>query len=117
MAVQVPSKVTGFLGEAAALYCSLASKENMTITQITWMKRMLDRSHRVAVFHPKKGPSIVESERVMFLSARLDEDPRNASLAISHLSAEDEGSYECQFATFPTGSKGSSVWLKVLGKC
>ncbi|XP_055453088.1 poliovirus receptor-like [Psammomys obesus] len=117
IAVQVASNVTGFLGETVALHCSLASKETMTITQITWMKRMPDGSRPpVAIFHPKKGPSIVEPERVMFLSARLDEDPRNASLAISHLRAEDEGSYECQFATFPTGSKSSRVWLKVLAR-
>ncbi|XP_051017972.1 poliovirus receptor-like [Acomys russatus] len=118
VAVQVLPNATGFLGESVNLYCSLASENDTKISQITWMRKMPDGNSRpVAVFSPTKGPSIPESERVRFLSAKLQEDLRNGSLSISHLRAEDEGSYECHFTTFPTGSKGDAVRLQVLGKC
>lgn len=117
IAVQVLSNSTGFLGGSTVLHCSLASKDNVTITQLTWMKRDPDGSHpSVAVFHPKKGPSISDPERVKFLVAKVYEDLRNASLAISNLRVEDEGIYECQIATFPTGSKSANVWLKVFAR-
>lgn len=117
IAVQVFSNSTGFLGGSTVLHCSLASKKNVTVTQLTWMKRNPDGSHpSVAVFHPKKGPSISEPERVKFLVAKVYEDLRNASLAISNLRVEDEGIYECQIATFPTGSKSANVWLKVFAQ-
>lgn len=114
----VPFNSTGLLGGSTSLYCSLASNRNVTITQITWMKRNPDGSHpAVAVFHPKKGPNLAEPQRMKFLAAKLDGDLRNASLAIQDLGLEDEGLYECQIATFPTGSRSAYVWLKVLGEC
>ncbi|XP_075845689.1 poliovirus receptor-like [Microtus pennsylvanicus] len=115
VAVQVLTNVTGVLNESTTLVCNLMSTENVTVTQVTWMKKKPDGSRStVAVFHPTKGPSIPDSERVMFWAPKLDGHPWNASLVISHLRAEDEGSYECQFATFPTGSRSSSVHLRVL---
>ncbi|ERE49935.1 poliovirus receptor-like protein, partial [Cricetulus griseus] len=116
VAVQVLTNVTGLLGNSAYLFCSLALSGNVTVTQVTWMrKNPAGNPTKVAVFHPKKGPSIAESSRVKFLATKLDGDQWNASLSISHLSVTDEGSYECQFATFPTGSRSASVWLEVLG--
>ncbi|EDL23203.1 poliovirus receptor precursor [Mus musculus] len=110
--VLVPYNSTGVLGGSTTLHCSLTSNENVTITQITWMKKDSGGSHAlVAVFHPKKGPNIKEPERVKFLAAQ--QDLRNASLAISNLSVEDEGIYECQIATFPRGSRSTNAWLKV----
>ncbi|XP_031241463.1 nectin-2-like [Mastomys coucha] len=117
IAVQVISNSTSLLGGSTVLHCSLTSKENVTITQITWMKRNPDGSHPpVALFHPKKGPNIAEPDRVKFLAAKQDKDLRNASLAISNVSVEDEGTYECQIATFPRGSRSANVWLKVLAR-
>ncbi|XP_057618006.1 poliovirus receptor-like isoform X1 [Chionomys nivalis] len=117
IAVQVLTNVTGFLNEPTTLLCNLMSAENVTVTQVTWMKKNPDGSRpTVAVFHPTKGPSIPDSERVMFLAPKLDGHPWNASLVISHVRAEDEGSYECQFATFPTGSRSNSVHLRVLAR-
>lgn len=117
VAVQVLTNVTGLLGNSAYLFCSLALSGNVTVTQVTWMrKNPAGNPTKVAVFHPKKGPSIAESSRVKFLATKLDGDQWNASLSISHLSVTDEGSYECQFATFPTGSRSASVWLEVLAE-
>ncbi|CAO2626609.1 Poliovirus receptor [Lemmus lemmus] len=117
VAVQVLTNVTGFLNESTTLLCTLMSTENVTVTQVTWMKKNPDGSRpTVAVFHPTKGPSIPDPERMTFLAPKLDRHPWNASLAISHLRAEDEGSYECQFATFPTGSRSNNVHLRVLAR-
>lgn len=117
VAVQVPTNVTGFLNESTALLCSLMSTENVTVTQVTWMKKNPDGTRStVAVFHPTKGPNIPDSGRMTFFAPNLDGHPWNASLAISHVRAEDEGIYECQFATFPTGSKSNSVHLRVLAR-
>ncbi|XP_013210298.1 poliovirus receptor [Microtus ochrogaster] len=117
VAVQVLTDVTGVLNESTTLVCYLMSTENVTVTQVTWMKKKPDGSRStVAVFHPTKGPSIPDSERVTFWATKLDGNPWNASLAISHVQAEDEGSYECQFATFPTGSRSNSVHLRVLAR-
>ncbi|XP_038196752.1 poliovirus receptor-like [Arvicola amphibius] len=117
VAVQVLTNVTGFLNESTALLCSLMSTENVTVTQVTWMKKNPDGSRStVAVFHPTKGPNIPDSDRMTFWAPKLDGHPWNASLAISHVRAEDEGSYECQFATFPTGSRSNSVHLRVLAR-
>ncbi|XP_041511003.1 poliovirus receptor-like [Microtus oregoni] len=117
VAVQVLTNVTGILNESTTLVCNLMSTENVTVTQVTWMKKKPDGSRStVAVFHPIKGPNIPYSERVTFWATKLDRNPWNASLAISHVQAEDEGSYECQFATFPTGSKSNSVHLRVLAR-
>ena len=116
--MQVLTNVTGVLNESTTLVCNLMSSENVTVTQVTWMKKKPDGSRpTVAVFHPTKGPSIPDSERVKFWATKLDRPPWNASLVISHVQAEDEGSYECQFATFPTGSMSNTVHLRVLGKC
>ncbi|XP_028634517.1 poliovirus receptor homolog isoform X2 [Grammomys surdaster] len=115
IAVHVPFNSTGFLGGSTVLHCSLVSDDNVTVTQITWMKKNPDGSHpSVAVFHPKRGPNIVEPERVRFLAAKQDKDLQNASLAISNLGVKDEGIYECQIATFPRGSRSANVWLTVL---
>uniref|UniRef100_Q7M048 Colon carcinoma-associated antigen pE4 n=1 Tax=Rattus norvegicus TaxID=10116 RepID=Q7M048_RAT len=116
IAVQVLSNSTGFLGGSTVLHCSLASKDNVTITQLTWMKRDPDGSPFRACLPPQEGPSISDPERVKFLVAKVYEDLRNASLAISNLRVEDEGIYECQIATFPTGSKSANVWLKVFAR-
>lgn len=118
VSVHALTNVTGILNESTTLVCSLTPTENeITVTQVTWMKRNQDGSRpTVAVFHPKKGPSITDPERVQFLASTLDRDSRNASLAMSHLRAEDEGVYECQFATFPSGSKSASISLKVLAR-
>ncbi|XP_036039009.1 poliovirus receptor-like [Onychomys torridus] len=118
VAVHTLTNVTGLLGESATLVCSLTPTENeITVTQVTWMRRNLDGSRStVAVFHPKKGPSITDPERVRFCASSLDKDSPNASLAISHLRTDDEGNYECQFATFPSGSKSATVWLQVLAR-
>ncbi|XP_012980876.1 poliovirus receptor homolog [Mesocricetus auratus] len=113
VAVQVLTNVTGLLNGTAYLLCSLTSSESVTVTQVTWMRKKPDSSPlTVAVFHPVKGPSITDPGRVEFLASRLDQ--WNASLSISHLRVEDEGNYECQFATFPAGSKSASVYLQVL---
>ncbi|GAB1291681.1 Poliovirus receptor [Apodemus speciosus] len=117
IAVLVPFNSTGLVGGSAGLYCSLASKRNVTITQVTWMKKKPDGSHpAVAVFHPKKGPNIAQPQKVRFLAAKQDGDLRNASLAIWDLGVDDEGVYECQIATFPTGSRSAYVWLKVFAR-
>ncbi|XP_031241467.1 nectin-2-like isoform X2 [Mastomys coucha] len=117
IAVQVISNSTSLLGGSTNLHCSLASKENVTITGFTWRKRNSDGSHtRVAVFHPKNEPYFAEPDRVKFLADKQGNGLRNASLAISNVSVEDEGTYECQIATFPRGTRSASVWLNVLAR-
>ncbi|KAL6083678.1 hypothetical protein STEG23_027669 [Scotinomys teguina] len=118
VAAHAPSNVTGFLGESTILVCNLTYIENeTTVTQLTLMKKNSDGSRStVAVLHPNKGSSITDPERVKFLTFKLDRDSWHTSLAMSHLRAEDEGVYECQFATFPTGSRSAHVWLQVLAQ-
>ncbi|XP_029411350.1 poliovirus receptor isoform X2 [Nannospalax galili] len=116
VAVRAATKVTGFLGHSVTLLCSLQSEEQVTVTQVTWMKKSDESSHTVAVFHSTKGPYFPEPGRLQFVATKPGEALLNASLAISDLRAEDEGNYTCQFATFPMGSESAQVWLRVLAR-
>uniref|UniRef100_A0A8D2DF29 Ig-like domain-containing protein n=1 Tax=Sciurus vulgaris TaxID=55149 RepID=A0A8D2DF29_SCIVU len=112
--VQAPAQVSGFLGNSLILPCLLKSSEpNVQVTQVTWMRRDPDGDfHSVAVFHPQRGSSLAEPERVEFVGVAAD--VLNASLRVSPLRVEDEASYTCQFATFPRGSRKAETRLRVL---
>ncbi|KAL1769458.1 poliovirus receptor [Sigmodon hispidus] len=114
-AVQVLTNVTGILGGSTTLVCTLTAKKDVSIIQVTWTK-LKNGFHTVAVFHYTKGPSITDSERMKFLATKMDKELWNASLAISNLGVEDEGNYQCQFATYPDGSKSATTKLRVLAR-
>ncbi|KFO33605.1 Poliovirus receptor like protein [Fukomys damarensis] len=116
LSVQVPPEVRGLLGQSVTLPCQLQSLEPGTnVTQQTWEHQQLAGPvHTVAVFHPTRGPNVQEPERVNFANAKPGADLRNASLTVSELRAEDEGTYTCRIATFPQGTASNSTQLRVL---
>ncbi|XP_027622975.1 poliovirus receptor homolog [Tupaia chinensis] len=116
--VQAPAQVRGFLDEAVTLPCDLEPLDpGVKVTQVTWMRQEPAGGARsVAVFHPIRGPSLSDPERLKFVALRQGEVPRDASLAVLELRPEDEANYTCQFATFPQGSGSASTWLRVLAQ-
>ncbi|EHB18946.1 Poliovirus receptor-like protein [Heterocephalus glaber] len=116
VSVQVLPEVRGLLGESVTLPCQLQSLELGTnVTQQTWEHRELAGPvHTVAVFHPTRGPNVQDPQRVNFANTKLGADLRNASLTVSELRAQDEGTYTCRIATFPQGTASNSTRLRVL---
>uniref|UniRef100_A0A670ZXM5 Ig-like domain-containing protein n=1 Tax=Pseudonaja textilis TaxID=8673 RepID=A0A670ZXM5_PSETE len=114
--VTVHHEVTGFLGKKVVLPCSIAlTGPDVKLSQVTWVKEIGGRRQNVAVYHPSHGqnyPMEKNSRRIRFLVDSLTD----ATLVIEHLLMTDEGTYSCEFATYPYGNEVGTTNLIVLGK-
>ncbi|XP_037676326.1 poliovirus receptor homolog isoform X3 [Choloepus didactylus] len=116
--VQASAQQDGFLGTTATLRCHLPQlAPGARVMQMMWLRREpVGEPLRVAAFHPSRGASYLEPERMEFVAARLGAELRDASLAVRELRADDEGNYTCMFATFPQGSGSADTRLRVLAQ-
>ncbi|XP_063168361.1 nectin-2 isoform X2 [Candoia aspera] len=114
--VTVRDEVTGYLGKKVVLPCNIAATEpEMKISQVTWGKGVGGRKQNVAVYHPIHGqsyPMEKNSRRIRFLTQSL----ADATLVIEHLLMTDEGTYTCEFATYPNGNEVGTTNLVILAK-
>ncbi|KAG8434612.1 hypothetical protein GDO86_012833 [Hymenochirus boettgeri] len=113
--VMVNETVSGNIGTNVTLHCNLVNPlPNVKITQVTWQKSTNNSKQNVAIYNPTMGMSILHpyKERVSFLSPSF----RDGTIQFNNLQLEDEGSYICEFATFPTGNRESQLNLTVLAK-
>ncbi|XP_062996094.1 nectin-2 isoform X3 [Elgaria multicarinata webbii] len=114
--VQVANEVTGYLGKAVTLPCTFATNyPEIKVSQVTWVKETGGRKQNVAVYHPDHGPSYPMergSTRIRFRSASLED----ATLIISPLLMTDEGTYTCEFATYPLGNEDGITNLIIVAK-
>lgn len=112
----VNHEVTGYLGKKVVLPCNIVVTEpEMQVSQVTWVKEVEGRRQNVAVYHPKHGqnyPMEKNSRRIVFHVPSLTD----ATLVIEHLLMTDEGTYSCEFATYPHGNEIGTTNLIVLGK-
>ncbi|XP_049643228.1 nectin-2 isoform X1 [Suncus etruscus] len=136
--VRVPSEVQGRLGSTVELPCHLlppTSDVRVRVSQVMWMRQVSSKtSQNLAIFHPTYGPSFPSSkpgqERLWFVMAgqkagsgpgpaapeQWEPELRDATLALSGLTVEDEGNYTCEFATFPWGTSRGVTWLKAIAE-
>ncbi|XP_018083272.1 nectin-1 isoform X2 [Xenopus laevis] len=113
--VLVNETVSGYVGEDVMLHCNFVnSPPSVKITQVTWQKSTNGSKQNVAIYNPAMGVSILSpyKERVSFLNPSF----RDGTIMLTQLQLEDEGSYICEFATFPTGNRESQLNLTVLAK-
>ncbi|KAK9394391.1 nectin-1-like [Crotalus adamanteus] len=114
--VTVNHEVTGYLGKKAVLPCNIVVTEpEVQVSQVTWVKEIEGRRQNVAVHHPKHGqnyPVERNSRRIHFHVPSLTD----ATLVIEHLLMTDEGTYSCEFATYPHGNEIGTTNLIVLAK-
>ncbi|KAM6427844.1 nectin-2 isoform 2-T2 [Liasis olivaceus] len=114
--VTVRNEVTGYLGKKVVLPCNIALTEpEIKISQVTWGKEVGGKKQNVAVYHPIHGqsyPMEKNSRRIRFLTQSL----ADATLVIEHLLMTDEGTYTCEFATYPNGNEVGTTNLVVLAK-
>ncbi|XP_067317253.1 nectin-2-like isoform X1 [Anolis sagrei] len=114
--VRVRDEVTGFLGQEAVLPCHFVkAAPDIKVSQVTWMKEASGRKQNVAVYHPEHGPSFPmdrEGTRIRFRTPSLED----TTLVIGPLRLDDEGTYFCEFATYPGGNQDGVTHLIVLAK-
>ncbi|XP_058051678.1 nectin-2 isoform X2 [Ahaetulla prasina] len=114
--VTVKHEVTGYLGKRVVLPCNIAvTGPEMKVSQVTWVKEVGGRRQNVAVHHPTHGqsyPMEKNSRRIRFSLNSLTD----ATLVIEHLLMSDEGTYSCEFATYPNGNEFGTTNLIVLAK-
>ncbi|XP_034293924.1 nectin-2 isoform X2 [Pantherophis guttatus] len=114
--VTVKHEVTGYLGKRVVLPCNIAvTGPEMKVSQVTWVKEVGGRRQNVAVHHPTHGqsyPMEKNSRRIRFAVNSLTD----ATLVIEHLLMSDEGTYSCEFATYPNGNELNTTNLIVLAK-
>uniref|UniRef100_A0A8D0HL86 Nectin cell adhesion molecule 3 n=1 Tax=Sphenodon punctatus TaxID=8508 RepID=A0A8D0HL86_SPHPU len=114
--VKVRDAVTGYVGEEVTLPCKFATTStDIKVSQVTWVKEMGARKQSVAVYHPDHGPSYPteqSSGRIHFLTPSL----ADATLIIGPLRMDDEGTYTCEFATYPLGNEDGVTRLIMLAK-
>ncbi|XP_070620277.1 nectin-2 isoform X1 [Erythrolamprus reginae] len=106
----------GYLGKRVVLPCNLMQTGDMKVSQVTWVKEVGGRRQNVAVHHPLHGenyPLEKNSRRIRFA---VGESLADATLIIEHLLMTDEGTYSCEFATYPDGNAGRHTNLIVLAK-
>ncbi|XP_026546062.1 nectin-1-like [Notechis scutatus] len=114
--VTVRHELTGYLGKKVILPCSIAlTGPDVKLSQVTWVNEIGGRRQNVAVYHPSHGPYYPmekNSRRIHFLVESLTD----ATLVIEHLLMTDEGTYSCEFATYPYGNEVGTTKLIVLAK-
>ncbi|XP_069057560.1 nectin-1-like isoform X3 [Pleurodeles waltl] len=110
--VKVRDEVTGFVGQDVTLPCTLSTDDpSIKITQVTWVKEVGGKKTNVAVFNPAFGTNL-PIKHISFLRPSLTEP----TLVISTLRMTDEGSYTCEFATYPNGNEEGTTRLSLLAE-
>ncbi|XP_061453865.1 nectin-2 isoform X3 [Rhineura floridana] len=114
--VKVQDEVTGYLGQDVTLPCNFAKTSSaVKVSQVTWVKEARGRKQNVAVYHPELGPSYPmerDRGRIRFRTQSLED----ATLIIGPLNMTDEGTYTCEFATYPLGNEDGITNLIILAK-
>uniref|UniRef100_A0ACB8FS67 Uncharacterized protein n=1 Tax=Sphaerodactylus townsendi TaxID=933632 RepID=A0ACB8FS67_9SAUR len=112
--VKVRDEVTGYVGQEVTLPCHFASTSpDIKVSQVTWVKEAGTKKQNVAVYHPDHGPSYPMergSGRIRFQAQSL----QDATLVIGPLRMSDEGTYTCEFATYPLGNEDGVTQLIIL---
>ncbi|XP_065276474.1 nectin-2 [Emys orbicularis] len=113
--VKVRNEVTGYVGDEAMLQCLFpATSPDIKVSQVTWMKEMGGKKQNVAVYLPDHKPNfpLDNSGRIRFLNVSL----QDATLIIQPLRMSDEGTYVCEFATYPHGNEDGVTTLSILAR-
>ncbi|XP_078093165.1 uncharacterized protein LOC144508731 [Mustelus asterias] len=112
--IKVGDFVTGTAGDELELPChSLGDDASVNVVQVTWLKQAGERAENLAVYNPLFGTSYpTNSGRIAFHNA----SSQNCTLTIDPLELADEGLYNCEVNTFPTGKHESHINLTVLVK-
>ncbi|XP_032626403.1 nectin-2 isoform X1 [Chelonoidis abingdonii] len=113
--VKVRNEVTGYVGDEAMLQCLFpATSPDIKVSQVTWMKEMGGKKQNVAVYLPDHKPNfpLDNSGRIRFLNVSL----QDATLIIQPLRMSDEGTYVCEFATYPHGNEDGITTLSILAR-
>ncbi|XP_039629098.1 nectin-2 isoform X1 [Polypterus senegalus] len=115
--VKVIPEVTAYPGDEVSLRCSFVDPNGeVKKSQVTWIRDIYhEKKQNIAVYNPMFGESYPESSikgRVSFRTSSLD-DP---TIVINPVKLEDEGSYICEYATYPSGNEEGVTKLYVLAK-
>ncbi|KAJ8289858.1 hypothetical protein GJAV_G00006130 [Gymnothorax javanicus] len=114
--VKVQPEVVSYPGETVNLRCAFANQGDIQLTQVSWIWETKEGVRdNIAVYHPQFGPSYPESPfsgRISFPNPSLE----NPSIVITDVKMTDEGSYICEFATYPTGNEQGITELIILAK-
>ncbi|GLD74751.1 nectin-3-like protein isoform X1 [Lates japonicus] len=110
--VIVPEKVNAVLGKNITLACKIEMGSNLSLTQISWERRLPSGTITLAVFHPKYGTSFSPeyTQRISFVSPSI----QDATITLREVGFTDIGSYTCKVATFPLGNTQASTYVNVL---
>ncbi|XP_030068694.1 nectin-2 isoform X2 [Microcaecilia unicolor] len=113
--VKVRDEVTGYLGQEVILQCIFnpGADSSIKVSQVTWVKSVNGKKVSIAVYHPTHGPSYPQegtTGRFSFQAPTL----KDASLVIRPLKMGDEGTYTCEFATYPNGNEEAETKLVLL---
>ncbi|XP_076002475.1 nectin-3-like protein isoform X2 [Genypterus blacodes] len=110
--VVVPEKVNAVLGKNITLGCRIEVGSNLSLTQISWERRLPSGPSTLAVFNPVYGISISQeyARRISFVSPSI----RDATITLEGVGFGDVGSYTCKVATFPLGNTQASITVNVL---
>lgn len=109
----VPDKVNAVLGKNITLGCRILVEPNLSLTQVSWERRLPSGPITLAVFNPEYGTSYAPEygKRISFVSPSI----RDATIIIEGVGFADIGSYTCKVATFPLGNTQASTFVNVSG--
>ncbi|XP_027901398.1 nectin-3-like protein isoform X3 [Xiphophorus couchianus] len=109
--VVVPDKVNAVLGKNITLGCRILVEPNLSLTQVSWERRLPSGPITLAVFNPEYGTSYAPEygKRISFVSPSI----RDATIIIEGVGFADIGSYTCKVATFPLGNTQASTFVNV----
>ncbi|XP_051901383.1 nectin-1-like [Pristis pectinata] len=112
--VKVEDFVTGIAGDEVRLPCYFIHyTRNLTLVQVTWLKKSRIGNVNLAVYNPQFGTSYPNgSDRFSLINVTAP----NCTLTINPLQLSDEGLYNCEVNTFPNGKQESQTNLTVLVK-
>ncbi|XP_067411417.1 nectin-2 isoform X2 [Emydura macquarii macquarii] len=113
--VKVRAEVTGYVGDEAKLQCLFAATSpDIKVSQVTWIKETGGKKQNVAVYLPGHEPNFPSenSGRIRFVNVSL----QDATLVIQSLRMSDEGTYVCEFATYPNGNEDGVTRLSILAR-